>query len=362
MTALEQRLEAGSELRFDWLMTGMAAWFLIGAYIDSWAHRHISDIESFFTPWHAILYSGYFAGALALAARAWYSHKGGSSWADALPRAYRLSAIGAAVFFLGGIGDMFWHIAFGIEASTAALLSPTHLLLACGAAIMASGPLRAAWERWQGETPPSFADVAPAIISAAGVLATLAFITQFASPFASTWASAARDPHVAIGIPGIADRTGMYALLELDEGLTSILLQAAMMMGVVLYVLRDRLLLPGAMTVIIGIGVTLMAYMVGPDSLEPRPLSIVLVAVIAGVLCDVLLARLRPSTENLFGLRVFAFCVPVIVYGSYLILLRFAGGVWWSVHVALGICVMAGIVGWLETFLLVPRAPVRESG
>ena len=35
-------------------------WFFIGAWIDSSAHTYlIDDIETFFTPWHGVLYSGY---------------------------------------------------------------------------------------------------------------------------------------------------------------------------------------------------------------------------------------------------------------------------------------------------------------
>ena len=35
-------------------------WFFVGAWIDSSAHTYlIEDIETFFTPWHAVLYSGY---------------------------------------------------------------------------------------------------------------------------------------------------------------------------------------------------------------------------------------------------------------------------------------------------------------
>ena len=35
-------------------------WFFSGAWIDSSAHTYlIDDIETFFTPWHGVLYSGY---------------------------------------------------------------------------------------------------------------------------------------------------------------------------------------------------------------------------------------------------------------------------------------------------------------
>ena len=40
-------------------------WFFSGAWIDSSAHTYlIDDIETFFTPWHGVLYSGYIFSAL----------------------------------------------------------------------------------------------------------------------------------------------------------------------------------------------------------------------------------------------------------------------------------------------------------
>ena len=52
---------------FDWLMAGLGAWLIGGLYLDGWAHIHVPALETFFTPWHAVLYSGYIAGAVALA-------------------------------------------------------------------------------------------------------------------------------------------------------------------------------------------------------------------------------------------------------------------------------------------------------
>ena len=40
-------------------------WFFSGAWIDSSAHTYlIDDIETFFTPWHGVLYSGYACSVL----------------------------------------------------------------------------------------------------------------------------------------------------------------------------------------------------------------------------------------------------------------------------------------------------------
>ena len=38
-----------------------------GATLDGWAHTHVPErLETFFTPWHAVLYSGFLASAAAL--------------------------------------------------------------------------------------------------------------------------------------------------------------------------------------------------------------------------------------------------------------------------------------------------------
>ena len=52
---------------FDWLMAAFGSWLIGGLYLDGWAHIHVPALETFFTPWHAVLYSGYIAGAVALA-------------------------------------------------------------------------------------------------------------------------------------------------------------------------------------------------------------------------------------------------------------------------------------------------------
>src|SRR5690349_306769 len=46
---------------FDRLMMVLCCWFVGGLYLDGWAHDHGMVDKTFFTPWHAVLYSGYFA-------------------------------------------------------------------------------------------------------------------------------------------------------------------------------------------------------------------------------------------------------------------------------------------------------------
>src|SRR5262245_28799356 len=42
----------------EWMALATAAWLVAGAYLDAWAHTNRSNLETFFTPWHAVLYSG----------------------------------------------------------------------------------------------------------------------------------------------------------------------------------------------------------------------------------------------------------------------------------------------------------------
>ena len=59
-------------ISFEWLLTAATLWLLVGLYLDGWAHNNIPElIETFFTPWHAVLYSGYAFMSLVLIGAAW---------------------------------------------------------------------------------------------------------------------------------------------------------------------------------------------------------------------------------------------------------------------------------------------------
>jgi Tol biopolymer transport system component len=178
-------------LRFDWIVIILSAWLLGGIYLDGWAHHHIPQLETFFTPWHAVLYSGFLAVAIFLVFILIRNRAKGYPWLQAMPPGYELSLFGVAVFAVGGVLDMIWHILFGIEVSTEALLSPTHLMLALGILLIISGPLRAAWLRLPKNTTHSWRKLFPMVLSIAFILSILTFMTQYAHPFVNAWASKA---------------------------------------------------------------------------------------------------------------------------------------------------------------------------
>src|SRR5947209_19509561 len=132
---------------FEWTVVGLCTWLMTGAYLDAWAHRHLARLETFYTPWHAVLYSGMLSLLIYLATTALRNQARGSEPDRMLPTGYGLSLVGCALFGFGGVLDMFWHLRFGIEVSLQALVSPPHLLLILALALIVTGPPRAAWRR-----------------------------------------------------------------------------------------------------------------------------------------------------------------------------------------------------------------------
>jgi hypothetical protein len=330
--------------RFDWAMILLSAWFLGGVFLDGWAHNHIPELESFFTPWHAVLYSGYAAVAGFLIAALLRHRRQGFAWRQALPAGYELSLSGVVIFLVGGIGDMLWHELFGIEADVEALVSPTHLILAVGGSLMMGGPFFAAWRRPHTQTQTvGWRTDLPALLSLTFLLSVWTFMTQFAHPLVDPWA--------AIGFrPPAPSRQAAY--LRQALGVASILLQSGLSMGLVLLaVLRWRLPF-GSLTLVFGLNALLMSFMQDQYRFIPG-------AVVAGLAADLLLRWLRPSAVRSAALRLFAGGVPVVFYGMYFVTLIVTSGVEWAVHLWAGSVALAGIAGWLLSYLIAP--PVQVS-
>jgi len=202
--------------RSEVVYVGLATLIVVGGYVDAWAHRHLaSTLETFFTPWHGLLYGAALATAAWLGLEILAARRTLGSWRAAVPIGYGPAVVGVGAVFVGGVGDLIWHTMFGIEVSVDALLSPTHLLLAGGFLLMVGAPARA----WLVH-PEAGRPVAPAaILSVALAVASVAFITQFLDPFADYWPAAAADRGLTIGIASILIQSVVLAggLLVLRE-------------------------------------------------------------------------------------------------------------------------------------------------
>lgn len=347
------RAEPLGSVGFDWGMVALCAWFQVGGYLDGWAHLHIPELETFFTPWHAVLYSGFLAVAALTAGALIRNHARGYPWRLALPDGYGLTLLGVVIFAGGGAGDMLWHALFGIEVDVEALLSPSHLVLALGAALIHTGPLRSAWRRSGTQAQGWFAQL-PMVFSLALVLSLFTFFTQYSHPFSRPWPAAGNRPTSTVfpvespdplfrggGIPGL--------FVAQATGVANILLQSGLLIGVVLLAVRrwGWSLPPGSLTIVFTLNAILMGFMRDTAALIPG-------AALAGLVADLLLKQLKPSVTRPGALRLFAFAVPAIYYLLYFLTLMLGKGIWWSVHLWAGAIVLAGVVGWLLSYLLVP--------
>lgn len=321
-------------IRFDRVMTVLICWFLGGIFLDAWAHNHGLVDKTFFTPWHAVLYSGYFVSAAFLVVTVFINHRRGFRWQQAIPCGYGLSLLGAPLFMIAGVGDLIWHILFGFEVGIEPLLSPTHLVLAFSGLLIMSGPFRAAWRRADPMSKHGWGTLLPAIISLTAILSIFTFFTSFAHPFVQT--GLVTDAFVS------------------DEGKSwgaaAILLQAGILMGTILVALRRWRLPIGTLTLVFTLNIALMSVFGHADQYKLIP-----VAMISGVIADLLLWWLKPSVAQPDALRLFAFAVPVVFYLNYFVSIMIHNhGISWSIHLWLGSSVMAGIVGLVLTYLLVP--------
>ena len=328
-----------NSVRFDWIVVLLEAWWVGGVFVDGWADNHGKVDQSFFTPWHAVLYAGCFVNALFFAGIVWGNRTKGFPWSRSVPRGYELSVLGVGIFLVGGLLDLLWHLLFGIEQSIAATLSPTHLMLALGVFLAASGPWRAAWLRPQAHQPEKLLRLLPMLVSLAYILSILTFFTQYANPIVNSWADKQTpQPQQALGI-------------------ASILLQTAIVMGVVLLAIRRWRLPPGSFTILFAITLVLTSVLANPI---PPVLPVAALAIINGLIIDVLNLALKPSVTQEKALRLFAFLVPVVTEMIYFFALQMLHGIVWVVHLWAGSIVLAGVVGLFLSYLLVPLEVVRE--
>lgn len=115
-------------------------WAVIGLFLDGYSHA-VGNPESFFSPAHGLLYSGFVAGAAwtgSLAVReAKIRPPGHLSVAPD-----RLTLIGFGLFAFGGISDLVWHETVGFETGLEPSLSAPHLVLMLGGILIAGQSLR----------------------------------------------------------------------------------------------------------------------------------------------------------------------------------------------------------------------------
>jgi hypothetical protein len=348
-----QAASAGSS-RFDAAVVLAELWFIGGLLVDGWAHNHLDlSREGFFTPYHALFYSGFAATAAVILVRTARNRRAGETLRAAIPRGYDITLAGLGIFAVGGVLDMLWHIAFGVEQDLAALFSPTHLLLAVGVASILSGPIRAGIAR---DSEPSFRLQWPALVSLAlfATLVTFFLMWAFGITAAAASAPAALFPHLtgrAFDVMG-EDR--------LARGITAIALRSLVIVGVVLWAARRFRLPRGAAALLIVVPSTLIGAMLIPEG------SFVALqfasAFAAGLVAEIFLIRGLDLRSGSWKSRAFAFALPLCFWVVYVALTAVMyGGLWWNAHVTAGAPVIGGLTALLLELVSEPKAVVATE-
>lgn len=312
--------------RFAWLVVATSAWILTGLYLDGWSHIHRSgaDEETFFTGWHALLYSGVAAAA---AVQAWDLRRAGG-----LRPGYGVGLAGGLVVLAAGFIDMIWHTLLGVEVDIEALLSPPHLLLGTAGTLVFAGPLRAALRSGDAALPTA--------CSAAFVVTGLSFFTQYANPFTHLYP-------VVNELPG-GSTAAMQSVLELRElvGVAGVVVFAALVGGAVA-ALRSLQSVPAAgAAVAVIVPVAFLVTLRGTYELLPA-------AALAALLTAALARRLAPATLSA------AACA--LLFTGWVLTLYLVHDVAWSSALmtgSVGSAAAAGyLVGWLVQAGRRPTAP-----
>ncbi len=174
-----------SSLAFDWIMAALGVLLMAGVIQDGWAHAHGLVDQSFFTPWHAIMYSCMLINGIVLGVMGVRNLLHGYTFRRGLPFGYWTSLIGVIIFATGGVFDLYWHTVYGIETDITGLISPSHIWLALGGVLVFVGPLRSIAHRYDSQSG-GWKIAGPAILSGVAILTLLGFFTQYASPLGDT--------------------------------------------------------------------------------------------------------------------------------------------------------------------------------
>ncbi len=320
---------AMSERRFDRLVSVLSGWMVGGVFLDGWGHHH-GATESFFTPWHFALYSGYAALAAVIVGFTLLRRRQGIT--PAIPPGYRMSFWGAVLFFAGGTIDGFWHSIFGIEHKVEAFISPPHMLLFVSGVMTVLGPISALKVR--PIAAPRWSNSWPAVLAVAYAVGLMQFATEHAN--------ALLIPAMTGEDLAYAGPLGPHGHLPYDMGvgwgLSAIMVQSAMIAGA-LVLLISRLRRPpmGSVTVVLLVGV-------GHSLIIHNALWQLLAVLAAGVVGDLLVPVIAAGRRPL---SVLTAAVPAALTATWVAELMVQYTLHWTVHLLTGAVLTALVSGLL---------------
>jgi hypothetical protein len=281
--------------RTDLITFLLSLWFTAGLFLDAWAHNNVPELETFFTPWHAVFYSGFVATASWVLWTCRVALRDPRWDVGLVPVGYASSLVALGVFAVAGVGDLIWHRVFGIEQRIDILFSPTHLALGASMLVIVTTPLRSAW-----------ADPAPRrrrLLLAVGSVSLAATIVLLFLQYANAFAFSNVD--VVVALSGAEE--DWTARLVSSIALTNLVLL------VPLLVIARRFTLPlGAVTLLYLPVAVLAGAVTGFDNV-----SLLISLLVAGVCLDLAGQWLRPTAGRPLRFHAFAALLPLVTWTAY---------------------------------------------
>ncbi|MCA9836141.1 MAG: hypothetical protein KC422_04480 [Trueperaceae bacterium] len=324
-----------STLAFDWVYTTLLLLLSAGIYMDGWSHIEYGPDQSVFSEYHLLFYSSLAVIGLWLIGHAYRYLRQGYNGLNALPAGYLVSFFGVLIFGIGGVLDLTGHSFFGFEADMEALLSPTHMMLFIGWAMIAVGPARAASVRRRREgKEPGLLSFLPALISWTMVANVFAFAGMAYFPTVNNaWM--------------LADWRTTVEWYGHSLGVMGTMAQSVLMVGTALWLVHSFKLPGGSFTFFFSLFALLMTI----TSFIPEFIP---VFIATGILMDVLYVLLKPSSKRPAQLYSFGFALPLVFWSLFYTLAiqtGLKGGVWYTGYIWMGSIFEAAIVGLLIALL-----------
>jgi hypothetical protein len=346
--------EARSRPRVGWgddlAAALLATWVVAGLFLDGWAHVNRSSLETFFTPWHGVFYSGFMVATVVMARTVARHQQGGRFDPGLVPAGYGLALVGIGLFVVGAVADATWHIVFGVEVGVAALLSPSHLLLLAGGLLMVTGPIRSAWSAPDRPASSSLVALLPVLWATALTTAVVLFFFQYLSAFVTRTPTVPDLQAGEVALRGPAD-PATVRLLMTSVGVASVLITNLILLTPVLLLARRWRLPFGSVTMIV------TSSVLGITALREFTLGALVPAMLVGALAtDLLFARLRPAPDRPGAFRAVATVAPLLLWGAWLAAYAAAYGVAWPPELWAGVVLMAMLSGLGLSVLILPPA------
>jgi hypothetical protein len=334
---LETARNTGTDSRRDLVTELLGLWLLLAVFLDGWAHINLPSLETFFTPWHAALYSGMLATAVWTAVVIWRNRTPGQPLLQAAPPGYRGTAVGVVLFGVAGSLDLLWHELLGIEVSLDALVSPTHLLLGFSLFLILGTAVRSA--RAASHSAGGHGgdlEWSPAAMFAVVLTTGLgAFFLVYASIFVRPGPTAVFIP-LPVGTPG-----RIQAEMPVIISLMSYLLTTALIIAPFLFMLSAaRRPARGIVTLLVVAAAWLPVVMIG---LRPYSIAGATGTTVAAVVVDLLLTRV-PDTWLGRRLPVVTGGIAALLWTGQLVAFAVTDAIRWPVSLWLGAVVLSAAV------------------